>query len=76
MVAILTMVKWYLIGVLICISLLASGAEHPFMCLWVLCVLSLEMRLFRSFVHFLIGLFVFLEWSHVSSLYFGDQILL
>ena len=26
--------------------------------------------LFKSFVHFLIGLFVFLEWSHVSSLYF------
>ena len=25
--------------------------------------------MFRSFAHFLIGLFVFLEWSHVSSLY-------
>ena len=30
---------------------------------------SLEKCLFKSFAQFLIRLFVFLEWSHVSSLY-------
>ena len=69
MMAVLTGVRWSSRGNFDLYFSLISDIEYFFRCLLAICTSSLEKCLFRSFVHFSIGLLAFLLLSYLSCLY-------
>lgn len=71
-IVILVIVKWYLTMALILIFLIINDIEHLFMCIFSICIFSLDKCPLKFITHFLTGLFVFLWLSCKYSIYILD----